>query len=112
VFLVILWKDAILASLFGWKDGVHVGVGTLVMLIELRPPQRVHVRLPQLPAPRRRQREQLLDGALGNAPPRLWKLVTVLNERHHAEFAWDEPLLRGADRRLHPRGRDAAASPT
>ena len=31
VFLVILWKDAAIA-VFGWKDGVHVGLGTLVMI--------------------------------------------------------------------------------
>ena len=31
LFLVILWKDAIVAVL-GWSDGLHVGVGSLVML--------------------------------------------------------------------------------
>src|SRR5580704_17273705 len=31
VFLVILWKDAIEAVIY-WPDGMHVGVGTLVMI--------------------------------------------------------------------------------
>ncbi len=33
IFLVILWKDAIVGVL-GWSDGVHVGIGSLVMLDE------------------------------------------------------------------------------
>jgi|SRR5579884_3303080 len=86
VFLVILWKDAVVA-IVGWKDGVHVGVGTVVMLVNVT----------------------LLSGytfgchsfrhfvgggvnsystaTLGGARHALWKLVTVLNERHMA-FAW------------------------
>ena len=71
IFLVILWKDAIV-GVFGWKDGVHVGVGTLVMLTNCVLLSGLHVRLPQLPAPHRRQREQLLDGrARQRAPPAL-----------------------------------------
>ena len=68
VFLVILWKDAIVAVL-GWKDGVHVGVGLARHAHQLRAPQRLHLRLPQLPPPRRRQREQLLHGDARRAPP-------------------------------------------
>ena len=37
-------------------------LGTLVMLANVRCSSAVHLRLPQLPAPHRRRREQLLDG--------------------------------------------------
>lgn len=86
VFLIILWKDAIVA-IAGWQDGVHVGLGTLVMVANCL----------------------LLTGytfgchsfrhfvggsvnsysqvTLGSVRHRLWRLVSVLNERHQF-FAW------------------------
>jgi hypothetical protein len=86
VFLLILWKDA-LAALFGWKDGVHLGIGTLVMLTNV-------VLLSGYTFGCHSFRH-LIGGsvnsyssaALGNARHALWKLVTVLNERHMM-FAW------------------------
>ena len=55
-----LWKDALLA-VFDWHDGVHVGIRDAGHAHQRDAPQRVHVRVPQLPAPHRRQREQLLE---------------------------------------------------
>ena len=110
IFLVILWKDAILA-IVGWKDGVHVGVGTLVMLANCVLLSRVHFRLPQLPAPHRRRREQLLHGDARRAAP------PALEARHGPQRAAPaarvgEPLLGRADRRLHPHRSRPAPSPT
>jgi hypothetical protein len=86
VFLLILWKDAVLA-IVGWKDGVHVGVGTLVMLTNC-------VLLSGYTFGCHSFRH-LVGGsvnsysraALGNVRHGLWKLVTVLNERHQV-LAW------------------------
>mgnify|MGYP001269082001 CR=1 FL=1 len=86
VFLVILWKDAIVAVV-GWKDGVHVGLGSLVMVANC-------VLLTGYTFGCHSVRH-LIGGsvnsyssaALGNIRHRLWKLVTVLNERH-MQFAW------------------------
>jgi hypothetical protein len=86
VFLVILWKDALLA-VFGWKDGVHVGLGTLVML--------ANVLLLSGYTFGCHSFRHLVGGgvdsyskaALGGIRHRLWKLVTVLNERHQP-LAW------------------------
>jgi hypothetical protein len=86
VFLVVLWKDALLA-VFGWSDGVHVGVGSLVMLTNV-------VLLTGYTCGCHSFRH-LIGGSvnsystavLGGLRFRLWKLVTVLNERHMA-FAW------------------------
>jgi hypothetical protein len=86
VFLVILWKDAIVA-IVGWKDGVHVGIGTLVML--------VNVTLLSGYTFGCHSFRHLVGGgvdsystaALGGARHALWKLVTVLNENHMV-FAW------------------------
>jgi hypothetical protein len=86
VFLVILWKDAVLA-IVGWKDGVHVGVGTLVMVTNC-------VLLTGYTFGCHSFRHLIGGGvnsystaALGGMRHRLWKLVTVLNERHML-FAW------------------------
>jgi hypothetical protein len=86
VFLVILWKDAILA-LVGWQDGVHAGVGTLVMITNV-------VLLSGYTLGCHSFRH-LIGGSvnsystvpLGGVRHSLWKLVTVLNERHMI-FAW------------------------
>lgn len=86
VFLVILWKDAILA-IVGWKDGVHVGVGTLVMIVNC-------VLLTGYTCGCHSFRH-LVGGSvnsystatLGGLRNRLWKLVNVLNERHQP-LAW------------------------
>jgi len=86
VFLVILWKDAIVA-IVGWKDGVHVGVGTLVML--------ANVLLLSGYTFGCHSFRHLIGGgvnsyssaAMGGIRHRLWKLVTVLNERHQP-LAW------------------------
>jgi hypothetical protein len=86
VFLVILWKDALLA-IFGWSDGVHVGIGTLVMLINVLLLSGYTFGCHSF--------RHLIGGSvnaystatLGGLRFRLWKLVTVLNERHMT-FAW------------------------
>jgi hypothetical protein len=86
VFLVILWKDAIVAVV-AWKDGVHVGIGSLVMIANC-------VLLTGYTFGCHSVRHLIGGGvnsystaALGALRHRLWKLVTVLNERHMA-FAW------------------------
>jgi hypothetical protein len=86
VFLVVLWKDA-LSAVFGWPDGVHLGVGSLVML--------TNVLLLTGYTCGCHSFRHLIGGSvnsystavLGGLRFRLWKLVTVLNERHMA-FAW------------------------
>lgn len=86
VFLVILWKDAI-AAVVSWPDGLHVGVGTLVMLANV-------VLLTGYTCGCHSFRH-LVGGSvdayskapLGAVRHRLWKVVTVLNERH-MQFAW------------------------
>jgi hypothetical protein len=86
IFLVILWKDAIL-GIVGWKDGVHVGIGTLVMITNC-------VLLTGYTFGCHSVRHLIGGGVnsystavLGDVRHRLWKLVTVLNERH-MQFAW------------------------
>ena len=86
IFLAILWKDAVLA-IVRWKDGVHVGVGTLVMLTNC-------VLLSAYTFGCHSVRH-LVGGSvnsyskasLGGLRHTLWKLVTVLNARHQT-FAW------------------------
>jgi hypothetical protein len=85
VFLVVLWKDAI-DAIFRWSDGVHVGVGTLVMLLNV-------VLLSGYTFGCHSFRH-LIGGSMnaystgiGALRYKLWKGVTVLNERHMA-FAW------------------------
>ena len=86
LFLVVLWKDAIVAVL-GWSDGVHVGVGSLVMLLNV-------VLLSGYTFGCHSFRHLIGGGvnsystaALGQLRFRIWKLVSVLNERHMI-FAW------------------------
>jgi hypothetical protein len=86
VFLVILWKDAIQAWL-GWPDGVHAGVGSLVML--------TNVLLLSGYTFGCHSFRHLIGGGissystapLGGLRHKLWRLVSVLNERHML-FAW------------------------
>jgi hypothetical protein len=86
IFLVVLWKDAFVA-IFGWKDGVHVGVGTLVML--------ANVLLISGYTFGCHSFRHLVGGGvnsystatLGALRYKVWKLVTMLNERHML-FAW------------------------
>jgi hypothetical protein len=84
--LVVLWKDAVLAVV-GWKDGMHVGVGTLVMIVNV-------VLITGYTFGCHSFRHLVGGGVnsfstatLGRLRHSLWKLVTVLNERHMA-FAW------------------------
>ncbi len=86
VFLVILWKDAI-EAVVRWPDGVHVGVGSLVMLTNV-------VLLSGYTCGCHSFRHLIGGGVnsystapLGAARHALWRLVTVLNERHMV-FAW------------------------
>jgi hypothetical protein len=86
LFLVILWKDAI-DAIIGWKDGVHVGLGTLVMLTNC-------VLLSGYTFGCHSFRHLIGGGVnsystatLGGLRNRLWKLVNVLNERHQP-LAW------------------------
>jgi hypothetical protein len=84
--LFILWKDAILA-LVGWPDGVHAGVGTLVMLVNV-------VLITGYTCGCHSFRH-LVGGSvnsysqatLGNFRFAVWKVVTAFNERHML-FAW------------------------
>jgi len=85
VFLAILWKDAVL-GVVGWKDGVHVGVGSLVML--------TNVLLLSGYTFGCHSFRHLVGGGLdsystglGNVRHGLWKVVSILNERHMT-FAW------------------------
>jgi len=86
VVLVILWKDAVLA-VFGWKDGVHVGVGTLVMILNVLLISGYTFGCHSF--------RHLVGGGvnsystatLGRLRFGLWKVVTVFNERHML-FAW------------------------
>jgi hypothetical protein len=86
VVLFVLWKDVILAVV-GWNDGVHVGIGTLVML--------VNVVLISGYTFGCHSFRHLIGGSVnsfskasfGDARHALWKLATILNERHMA-FAW------------------------
>jgi hypothetical protein len=86
IFLLILWKDAI-EAFTGWKDGFHVGVGSLVMVVNC-------VLLSAYTFGCHSVRHLVGGGvnsystaAAGMLRYKLWKLVTVLNERHQL-FAW------------------------
>ena len=86
LFLVVLWKDA-LVGLIGWKDGVHVGVGTLILVANC-------VLLTGYTCGCHSFRHMISGGlnsystaTLGGVRYKLGKLVTVLNERHQA-LAW------------------------
>jgi hypothetical protein len=86
VFLVVLWKDAI-DAIVGWKDGVHVGVGTLVMITNC-------VLLTGYTFGCHSFRHLIGGGinsyssaVLGGIRHSLWKRVSFLNERHMG-FAW------------------------
>jgi hypothetical protein len=84
--VVVLWKDAVLA-VFGWNDGVHVGVGTLVMIVNV-------VLISGYTFGCHSFRHLVGGGVnsystatIGRARHAIWKLVTALNEQHMA-FAW------------------------
>ena len=86
VFLVILWKDAV-EAIIRWPDGVHVGLGTLVMIANC-------VLLTGYTCGCHSFRHFIggdvnsySTAALGGVRHRIWKLVTVLNERHQP-LAW------------------------
>jgi len=86
VFLVFLWHDAF-KGVFGWKDGVHLGVGSLVLVTNC-------VLLTGYTCGCHSFRH-LIGGSvnsyseapLGMLRYSLWKLVSVLNARHML-FAW------------------------
>jgi len=85
IFLAILWKDAIEA--FFWKDGFHVGLGTLVMVtncVLLSGYTFGCHSFRHLVGGSVNSYSTATAGALRHA---MWKLVTVLNERHML-FAW------------------------
>ena len=85
VFLVFLWYDAIVA--FRWPDGFHVGVGSLIMI--------VNVALLTTYSASCHSLRHLIGGsvdcfscALAGGPRHAaWKGVTKLNE-HHMFWAW------------------------
>jgi hypothetical protein len=86
VFLVILWKDAVLA-IVGWKDGVHVGIGTLVMLTNCVLLTGYTLGCHSFRHLVGGSVNSYSQAALGHLRHGLWKAVTVLNERHQA-LAW------------------------
>src|SRR5438445_345042 len=81
VTVVVPWKDVVLA-LVGWKDGVHVGLGTLVMF--------VNVVLISGYTFGCHSFRHLIGGSvnsfstatLGTVRFALWRVVTLFNERH------------------------------
>jgi hypothetical protein len=85
IFLAVLWKDAI-EGLF-WKDGFHLGVGALVMITNCLLLSAYTFGCHSF--------RHLIGGSVnsystagaGNVRHQLWKLSTVLNERHQL-FAW------------------------
>jgi hypothetical protein len=84
--LIVLWKDVVLAVV-AWKDGVHVGLGTLIMLVNV-------ILITGYTFGCHSFRHLVGGGVnsystatLGRLRHSLWKLVTVFNERH-ALFAW------------------------
>jgi hypothetical protein len=86
VFLVILWKDAV-EGIVAWPDGVHVGVGALVMVTNC-------VLLTGYTCGCHSFRHFIggdvnsySTATLGGVRHGIWKLVTVLNERHQP-LAW------------------------
>ena len=86
LFLVVLWKDAIVAVL-GWSDGVHVGVGSLVMVTNCLLLSGYLFGCHSF--------RHLIGGGVNSYSTAtagmlrfaLWKKATVLNERHQL-FAW------------------------
>jgi hypothetical protein len=86
VFLVFLWHDA-LKAIYAWKDGVHVGVGTLVMFVNCTLLSGYTFGCHSF--------RHLIGGSvnsystapLGMLRHKLWKLVSMLNARHML-FAW------------------------
>ncbi len=85
-FLVFLWHDAITA-LIGWKDGIHLNGGTLVITM--------NATLLSLYTFSCHALRHLVGGNvnsystafLGGLRFKLWKIVTKLNEKHML-FAW------------------------
>jgi hypothetical protein len=84
--LVVLWKDAI-DAIFRWKDGVNVGVGTLVMLLNV-------VLISGYTFGCHSFRHLIGGGVssystapLGGLRHSLWRGVSALNERHML-WAW------------------------
>jgi hypothetical protein len=86
VFLVILWKDVVVAVV-GWKDGVHVGVGTVVMLVNVVLLSGYTFGCHSFRHLVGGRVNSYSSAPLGGIRHRLWKLVTVLNERHQP-LAW------------------------
>jgi hypothetical protein len=86
VFLVVLWKDAFVA-VFGWKDGVHVGVGTLVMFTNCILLSGYTFGCHSFRHVIGGSVNSYSRATLGGVRHQLWKLVTVLNERHQP-LAW------------------------
>ncbi|HZU84217.1 MAG TPA: hypothetical protein VE987_14910 [Polyangiaceae bacterium] len=93
VVLVVLWKDVVLAVV-GWRDGAHVGVGTLVMIVNV-------VLITGYTCGCHSFRHLVGGGVnsyssatLGAARHALWRLVTFFNERHQL-FAWASLLSVG-----------------
>ncbi len=86
VVLVVLWKDAVLAVV-GWKDGVHVGVGTLVMFVNVLLISGYTFGCHSFRHFVGGGLNSFSTAALGGARHALWRLVTVLNQRHML-FAW------------------------
>jgi hypothetical protein len=86
IFLAILWKDAILA-IVAWNDGVHVGIGTLVMLTNCVLLTGYTLGCHSLRHLVGGSVNSYSSAALGHVRHGLWKLVTVLNERHQV-LAW------------------------
>ncbi len=86
MFLVFLWHDAV-KGLIGWSDGTHLNVGTLVITM--------NATLLSLYTLSCHALRHLVGGNvnsystafLGGLRFRLWKAVSVLNERHML-FAW------------------------
>ncbi len=103
VFLVVLYKDAIV-SVIGWKDGVHVGVGTLVLFTNC-------ILLTGYTCGCHSFRHLIGGGVNSYSTASIgWLPLSALEARHRAQRAppaarVGQPLRRRPDRRVHPHGR-------
>ena len=99
LFLVFLWHDFIKSLSF--EGHAHFGLGCLVIFANCTFLVALHDELPLVPPPHRRQREQLLGGAVRHAPPQALEPRVQAEHRPHVVRV-GQPLRRRALRFLHP----------
>jgi len=92
-FLFFLWHDAI-EGLIGWKEGVHLNVGTLVLMMNASLLTGYTLGCHAFRHLVGGNVNSYSTAALGGLRYSIWKWVTKLNERHMA-FAWVSLLWVG-----------------